>query len=51
MDAKTRHLFLLAALSGLCAGSAWALDDAVFSSVFFALGVGAVLGIAWEHWR
>ena len=44
MDA--RGLVLLAALSLSCAGVAWAVDHAVFGSVFAALGVVAVLGAA-----
>jgi hypothetical protein len=51
MDAKTRNLVLLAALSLFGASVAWAVDDAVFSGVFFAFGVVAALGIAWEQWR
>ena len=47
MDAKTiRALVWLAALSLLCATTAWAVDHAVFNSVFFALGTVAVLGAA-----
>jgi hypothetical protein len=45
MDAKTiRGLVFLAALSLFCATVAWAVDHAVFGSVFFALGTVAVLG-------
>ena len=45
MDAKTiRGLVGLAALSLFCATVAWAADHAVFTSVFAALGVAAVLG-------
>jgi hypothetical protein len=51
MDAKTRGLFALAAGSLFLAGFAWAVDDAVFGGVFFAFGVVAALGIAWEHRR
>jgi len=47
MDAKTRDLALLTALSLFCAGVAWILDYLILGSVFFALGVFA-LGIAWE---
>jgi hypothetical protein len=50
MDAKTRNLALLAALSLFCAGVAWILDYFILGSVFFALGVAA-LGIAWEQYR
>jgi hypothetical protein len=47
MDAKTtRGLVLLAALSLSSAGLAWAVDHAVFTSVFAALGAVAVLGAA-----
>jgi len=46
MDAKTRNLALLAALSLFCAGGAWTLDHLVLGSVFFALGVVGVFGIA-----
>jgi hypothetical protein len=47
MDAKTTHvLVLLAALSLVCTALAWAVDHAVFSSVFAALAAVAVLGIA-----
>jgi hypothetical protein len=49
MDAKTRDLALLAALSLFCAGVAWILDHLVLGSVFFALAVAAALGIAWEQ--
>ena len=51
MDAKTRDLALLGALPLFCTGFAWAVDHAVFGSVFFALGVTAVLGITQRHWR
>ena len=50
MDAKTRDIVLLIALSLFCAGVAWILDYLILGSVFFALGVAA-LGIAWEQWR
>ena len=50
MDAKTRDIVLLIALSLFCAGVAWILDYLILGSVFFALGVTA-LGIAWEQWR
>jgi hypothetical protein len=46
MDAKTRELALLAVLSLFCAGFAWILDHLVLGSVFFALGLAAVLGAA-----
>jgi len=51
MDAKTRDLALLAALSLFCAGVAWILDYLILGSVFFALGVVAALGIAQKHRR
>ena len=51
MDAKTRNLALLAALSLFCAGVAWILDHLVLGSVFFALGVVGVFGIAKRYWR
>jgi hypothetical protein len=51
MDAKTRDLALLAAASFFCAGAAWIADHVVFGSVFFVLGVVAILDIAWEQWR
>ena len=47
MDAKTRDLALLAALSLFCAGFAWSWGYVILGSVFFALGV---LGIAERHW-
>ena len=47
MDAKrTRGLVKLAALSLFCATTAWAVEHAVFTSVFAALGTVAVLGAA-----
>jgi hypothetical protein len=51
MDAKTRDLVLLAAVSFFCTGAAWISDYLVLSLVFFALGAVAALGIAWEQWR
>jgi hypothetical protein len=51
MDAKMRDLTLLAALSLFCATFAWAEDRDVFGSVFFALGVVAVLGAAFKQRR
>ena len=50
MDAKTRNLALLAALSLFCAIFAWAGDRDVVGSVFFAFGAVALLGIAERHW-
>jgi hypothetical protein len=46
MDAKTRDLALLAALSLFCAAFAWTRGHLVLGSVFFALGTVAVLGEA-----
>jgi hypothetical protein len=47
MDAKTiRALVWLAALSLFGATLAWSVDHAVFTSVFAALGIVAVLGAA-----
>jgi hypothetical protein len=51
MDAKTRHLALLAALSLFCAGIAWIMDHAVFGSAFFALGAVGIFGAAERYWR
>ena len=51
MDAKTRDLVLLAALSLFCTGAAWALDDIFFGSVFAAFGAVAALRVALEQWR
>jgi hypothetical protein len=51
MDAKTRNLALLAALSLFCAVSAWAGDRDVFGSVFFALGAVAMVGAAYGQRR
>jgi hypothetical protein len=47
MDAKTRDLALLTAMSLLRAGVAWILDYLILGSVFFALGLVA-LGIGLE---
>ena len=46
MDAKTLELALLGTLSLVCTIFAWAVDQVVFSLVFFALGASAVLGMA-----
>ena len=47
MDAKiTRGLVLLAALALSCAGLAWAMEHAIFTSVFAALGTVSVLRAA-----
>jgi hypothetical protein len=51
MDAKTRDLALLTALSLACAGVAWILDHLVLGSVFFAFGVAAGFGMAERYWR
>jgi hypothetical protein len=51
MDAKTRDLALLGFLSPFCAVSAWAGDRDVLGSVFFALGVVAVVGAAYTQPR
>jgi hypothetical protein len=51
MDAKTRDLALLAALSLFCAGFAWSWDHLVLGSVFFAFGAVAAYAIAERHWR
>jgi hypothetical protein len=45
MDAKTRDLALLAALSLFCASFAWSWGHVILGSVFFPLGAVAVLGI------
>ena len=50
MDAKTRDLALLAALSLFCAGFAWSWGHVILESVFFAFGAVALLGIAERHW-
>jgi len=49
MDADTRDLALLTALSLLCAVVAWILGYVILGSVFFALGVAAALGIAQKY--
>jgi len=51
MDAETRDLALFAALSLFCAGVAWTVDHVIFSSVFFVLGVAAIVGAIEAHWR
>ena len=50
MDAKTRDLALLAALSLFCAGVALISDHVILGWVFFALGAAAALGIAERRW-
>ena len=51
MDAKTRNLALLAALSFFCTGVAWIWGYVILGSVFFTLVGVAALGIAERHWR
>jgi hypothetical protein len=51
MDAKSRDLALLAALSVFCAIFTWAEDRDIFGSLFFALGVVAILGAAYRQRR
>jgi hypothetical protein len=51
MDTKTRNLVLLGVVSLFLAGFAWSGDHLVLGSVFFALGVVAAFGVAWERWR
>jgi hypothetical protein len=51
MDAKTRDLALLAAVSFFCTGAAWTSDYLILGSIFFVLGIVAALGIALEQWR
>jgi hypothetical protein len=51
MDAKTRNLALLTALSLFCAGVAWISDHFVLGWVLLVLGVAAALSIAERHWR
>jgi hypothetical protein len=53
MDAKMRDLALLAALSLFCAIFAWAEDQDIFGSVFFAFGVVAILGAVYgqQRWK
>jgi len=51
MEADTRDLALLAALSLFSAGFAWILGYVILGSVFFALGVAAALGIAQKYRR
>jgi hypothetical protein len=43
MDANTRDLVLLAAVSFFCTGAAWISDYLVLGFVFLALGVVATL--------
>jgi hypothetical protein len=51
MDAETRDLALFAALSLFCAGLAWTVDHPLFSSLFFVLGLVAIVGVIETHWR
>src|SRR5262245_3300386 len=51
MDAKTRDLALLTAMSLFCAGVAWISDYIILGSVFFVLGGVAATGLAENHWR
>jgi hypothetical protein len=52
MDANTTHvLVLLAVLSLVCTALAWAVDHAVFSSVFAALAAVAFIGATPRPWR
>ena len=49
MDAKTRDLALLVALSLFCRGVALISDYLVLASVFFTFGLVAALGIVWQQ--
>ena len=51
MDANTRDLVLIAALSLFCAGFAWILGYVFLGLVFFALGGVAAIGLVDEYWR
>jgi hypothetical protein len=51
MDAKSRDLALLAALSFICTGVAWIWGYVILGSVLFALGGVAAIGLAENHWR
>jgi hypothetical protein len=51
MDAKTRNLGLLAALSLFCAGVALISDHLVLGLVFFVLRGVAAIEIALDQWR
>jgi hypothetical protein len=50
MDAKTRDLALLAALSLFCTGVAWIWGYVILGSVLFALGGVEALGLAENYW-
>jgi hypothetical protein len=49
MNAKTRDLALLGALSLFLTAFAWSRGHLVLGSIFFALGVVAALGLAKNH--
>ena len=49
MDAETRDLALVATLSLFCAGFAWSWGYVILGSVFFALGVVAIVGAAYRQ--
>jgi hypothetical protein len=51
MDAKTRDLLLLGAVSLFLAGFIWIWGHLGLGLVFFALGAVAVIGIVQRHWR
>jgi hypothetical protein len=51
VDAKTHDLVLFAAVSLLCAGFAWIVDHPLFTSLFFVLGLVAIVGVIETHWR
>jgi hypothetical protein len=50
MDAKTRDLFGLVALSGFGAGLAWSWSHPILGSIFFTLGVVAILSTGQKRW-
>jgi len=50
MDAETRDLALLTALSLFRAAFAWSWGYVILGWVFFALGAAAALGIAERRW-
>ena len=52
MDTKrTRDLVYLAILSLFCASVAWAINHAIFGSLFTALSAGAILSAAFPRPR
>jgi hypothetical protein len=51
MDAKTRNLVGLAALSLFCAGFLWSSGHILLGLISFAFGAVAALGMAQRHWR